>query len=139
MTREEKYKDLNIVFFDGVCNFCNTTVDKIWAKNKKRNIYYSSLQSDFAKRFLSEHGINATDLDTVIFYTGRKFYMRSTAILQVAKHLSGIYRVLPGFLMIPPFLRDGIYRWIAKNRYRFFGKKETCRIPTPEERHYFIE
>ncbi|MCW3102246.1 MAG: hypothetical protein JWO09_686 [Bacteroidetes bacterium] len=139
MNNMEKYKDHNIVFFDGVCNFCNSTVDKIWANNKKRNIYYSSLQSEFAKAFLKRNGIDATDLDTVIFYTKGKFYMRSSAILQIAKELNGPYRLMPAFLVVPAFLRDGVYRWFAKNRYRFFGKKETCRIPTPEEKSYFIE
>jgi predicted DCC family thiol-disulfide oxidoreductase YuxK len=139
MSRSEKYKDHNIVFFDGVCNFCNSTVDKIWANNKKRDIYYSSLQSEFAKEFLKEKGMNATDLDTVIFYTKGKLYTRSSAVLQITKHLGGIYRFFPVFLLIPSFLRDSVYKWFAKNRYRFFGKKETCRIPTPEERNYFIE
>lgn len=138
MTNNKKHKDLNIVFFDGVCNFCNSTVDRVWANNKKKDIYYASLQSDFAKQFLGENGINATDLDTVIFYTNQKFYMRSSAILQIAKHLKGAYRLLPAFFIIPSFIRDGVYKWIAKNRYKFFGKKETCRIPTAEEKSYFL-
>jgi predicted DCC family thiol-disulfide oxidoreductase YuxK len=90
-------------------------------------------------QFLKEHGISSTDLDTVIFYTKRKFYVRSSAVLQIAKHLNGPYRLMPGFLIIPAFLRDGAYRWFAKNRYKFFGKKETCRIPTAEEKNYFLE
>ncbi|HEX8516806.1 MAG TPA: DCC1-like thiol-disulfide oxidoreductase family protein [Bacteroidia bacterium] len=139
MNITEKYKDYNIVFFDGVCNFCNSTVDKIWVNNTKRDLYYSSLQSGFAKQFLKEHGIDATDLDTVIFYSGQKIYLRSSAILEITKHLGGAYKLLPGFKIIPSFLRDAFYKWFAKNRYKFFGKKETCRIPTAEEKQYFIE
>jgi predicted DCC family thiol-disulfide oxidoreductase YuxK len=133
------HKNKNIVFFDGVCNFCNSTVDKIWMNNPKRDIYYSSLQSLFAIRFLGEHGIDATDLDTVIFYTDGKFYTRSTAILQITKHLKSGYRLLPVLMIIPSFIRDNLYKWFSKNRYKFFGKKETCRIPTAEEKKYFIE
>lgn len=136
MDKEEKY---NIVFFDGVCNFCNSTVDRIYRYNKKRNIYYSSLQSGFAEKFLGKHGINTSDLDTVIFFEAGKFHFRSSAILQVSKHLEGAYRLLSLFFVVPAFIRDGIYRWISKNRYKFFGKKETCRIPTPEEKQYFLE
>jgi predicted DCC family thiol-disulfide oxidoreductase YuxK len=139
MNLSEKYKDHNIVFFDGVCNFCNSTVDKIWANNKKRDIYYSSLQSNFARQFLSEAGISSTDLDTVIFFTRQKFYTRSAAILQISRHLGGVYRILPVFFIIPAFLRDSIYKWFSRNRYRFFGKKETCRIPTAEEKVYFLD
>lgn len=133
------HKNKNIVFFDGVCNFCNSTVDRIWMNNPKRDIYYSSLQSPFAKKFLREQGIDATDLDTVIFYSEGKVYLRSTAILQITKHLKSGYRLLPLLMIIPSFIRDNLYKWFAKNRYKFFGKKETCRIPTAEERNYFIE
>jgi predicted DCC family thiol-disulfide oxidoreductase YuxK len=139
MDLEEKYKDHNIVFFDGVCNFCNTTVDRIWMNNPRRDIYYSSLQSDFAKVFLKKHGVDANDLDTVIFYSNNRIYTRSSAILEIAKHLGGIYKILPVFSIVPPFLRDAVYKLIAKNRYKFFGKKESCRIPTAEERSYFID
>lgn len=139
MEIQEKHKSHNIVFFDGVCNFCNSTVDKIYSNNKKKDIYYSSLQSEFAKKFLGEHGINTSDLDTVIFYTGGKFYFRSSAILQISKHLSGPYKVLPVFFIIPAIIRDAFYKWFSRNRYKFFGKKETCRIPSAEEKEYFLE
>ena len=78
MQTQEIHKTYDIVFFDGVCNFCNSTVDLIYSKNKKRNIFYSSLQSEFAKEFLGQHGINSTDLDTVIFYTAGEFYFSLT-------------------------------------------------------------
>lgn len=135
----EKYRTYNIVFFDGVCNFCNSTVDLVFSKNKKKNMYYSSLQSEFAKEFLGHHGINASDLDTIIFYSSEKFYFRSSAVLQISKQLSGGYKILSVFLLVPSFIRDAVYKWVAKNRYKFFGKKETCRIPSPQEKQYFLE
>jgi predicted DCC family thiol-disulfide oxidoreductase YuxK len=133
---EDTFK--NIVFFDGVCNFCNSTVDLVFRKNKEKNIYFASLQSDFAHEFLKNQGISNTDLDTIIYYTNGKIYLRSSAILQLSKKLSGIYKMLPAFLIIPPFIRDWAYSWFAKNRYKFFGKRETCRIPTAEEKKYFL-
>lgn len=139
MQTQEIHKTYDIVFFDGVCNFCNSTVDLIYSKNKKRNIFYSSLQSEFAKEFLGQHGINSTDLDTVIFYTAGEFYFRSSAILQIFKYLSGGYKFLSVFLVFPTFIRDAVYKWFAKNRYKFFGKDETCRIPSAEERKSFLE
>jgi predicted DCC family thiol-disulfide oxidoreductase YuxK len=139
MENSDQYKNHNIVFFDGVCNFCNSTVDWVYRNNKKKDIYYSSLQSEFAAKFLGQNGINTTDLDTIIFYEAGKFYFRSTAILRICKHLRGGYRFLIAFFLIPSFVRDGVYKWIAKNRYKFFGKKETCRIPSPEEKQYFLE
>jgi predicted DCC family thiol-disulfide oxidoreductase YuxK len=135
---EKDLKKLNIVFFDGVCNFCNSTVDIIYRKNSAKDIYYASLQSEFARSFLKEHSIDSTDLDTIIYYSGEKFYFRSDAILQLSKKLSGLHKLLSAFMIVPKFLRDGIYSWIAKNRYKFWGKKETCRIPTAEEKQQFL-
>jgi len=138
MKIQEKHKSYNIVFFDGVCNFCNSTVDKIYCNNRKRNIYYSSLQSEFAKEFLGEYGINTNDLDTIIFYSAGKFYFRSSAVLEISKLLKG-YKIFSIFLLVPVFIRDAVYKWFARNRYKFFGKKETCRIPSVEEKEYFLE
>jgi len=129
----------NIVFFDGVCNLCNSSVDLIMRKNRKKDIYFSSLQSGFAKEFLAADNIGQGDLDTIIYYTGGKFYFRSTAVLKITKKLSGGYKLLQVFLIVPRFIRDGVYRWVAKNRYRFFGKRDTCRLPTAEEKALFIE
>ncbi len=134
---EEKYRGYDIVFFDGVCNFCNAAIDMIYRRNKKKNLYYSSLQSDFAKRNLPPEALK--DLDTIIFYSGGKLYYRSSASLQIAKHLTGIYRLTVALLIFPRFIRDAVYKFIAKNRYKWFGKRETCRIPTDEEKNYFLE
>lgn len=133
----EKHPD-KIIFFDGVCNFCNSSIDRIFRYNKKKNLKYASLQSDFAKKFLGDRNIDTQNLDTIIYYADDRFYFRSTAILKVAKELSGGWRLLPALFVFPRVIRDIVYDWIAKNRYKWFGKKETCRIPTKEEQNYFI-
>lgn len=129
----------HIVFFDGVCNFCNSTVDRIFRSNTSKNIFFSSLQSDFAASFLLKHGLRNTDLDTVLYYRKGRFFDRTDALIEISRELSGIYKVVPAMKILPKFLRDAGYRWFASNRYRFFGKKETCRIPTAEERSRFLE
>lgn len=134
---EEAYRTYNIVFFDGVCNLCNAAVDRIYRHNRQRDLYYASLQSEFAKRNLPAAGVHK--LDTIVFYSEGKLYYRSSAALQIARHLNGIYRLLVILYIVPRFIRDAVYRLIAKNRYRLFGKKDSCRIPAPGEKKYFIE
>jgi predicted DCC family thiol-disulfide oxidoreductase YuxK len=128
-----------IVFFDGVCNFCNLTVDFLFKNNSRRNLMYSPLQSGFAKHFLFERQIQDTTLHTVYYYTCGRVHKKSAAILRLCAQLKGLYPVLVVFLAIPPFLRDPVYDLIAKNRYRLFGKRDACRIPTPDQKKYFIE
>lgn len=134
---EEQYKTYNIVFFDGVCNLCNAAVDRIFRHNKKRDLYYASLQSDFAKRNLPEASLH--QLDSIVFYSEGKLFYRSDAAIRIAKHLSGAYRLFAGSIIFPRFLRDAVYNFVARNRYKFFGKKSTCRIASADEKKYFIE
>ena len=134
---EEQYRDANIIFFDGVCNFCNATIDRISRYNRKKDLYFASLQSDFAKRNLPQADVHY--LDTIVFYSQGKLFYRSDAILEIAKHLSGIHRLLYATVIVPRFIRNGLYNVMARNRYRFFGKRSTCRIPTAEEKKYFID
>lgn len=136
---DQKYETYTILFFDGLCNLCNRSVDFVIRKNKKRDIHFASLQSDFAKEFLKMHNVSSTDLDTMIYYTEGKFYFKSTAVLKMTKKLNGGYKLLPAFLIVPKIIRDGIYSWVAKNRYRFFGKRDTCRVVTAGEKLLFID
>lgn len=129
----------NIVFFDGVCNFCNGSVDFIWNNNSKRNIYYSSLQSDFAKRKLQEHKIDVADLSTIYYLTEGKIYKKSEAVFKIMKSLNSFYPLLGSVLSIfPTFICDAVYTFIAKNRYKIAGQKDICRIPSEEERRFFF-
>ena len=128
-----------IVFFDGVCNFCNSTVDFIWNNNKKRNLYYASLQSDFSKDKLLNSGIKDFDLKTIYYIDGKKVFEKSHAVFIILKSLDGVYPILGKIgLLLPRYISDFFYDIIAKNRYKIMGKQETCRIPNKEEEEYFL-
>jgi predicted DCC family thiol-disulfide oxidoreductase YuxK len=128
-----------IVFFDGVCNFCNRAVDFLFNNNSKRNLMVSPLQSDFAKDFLEKQRIQHSYLHTIYYYTDGRVYKKSSAILRLSVQLRGAYPLFSIFLIVPPFLRNALYDLIANNRYKLFGKTHSCRIPTPDEKKYFLE
>lgn len=129
----------NIVFFDGECNFCNSTVDFIWNRNKKRNLYYASLQSDFASKFLKENGIEDIKLDTIYFFSGGKVFSKTKAFVMILKELNCHYKAFAGALnILPSPFSNKVYDMVAKNRHSIFGDKDSCRIPTKEEQEYFI-
>ena len=129
-----------IVLFDGVCNFCNASVQFIIDRDPAQRFRFAPLQSDVAKDLLRAHGVTPPvgDPDTIILVDGDRVHMRSGAALRIAGQLAGAWRILAIFLVVPWFLRDLGYLIIAKNRYRFFGKSDTCRIPTPEFRARFL-
>ena len=128
-----------IVFFDGICNFCNSTVNFIWNNNKKRNLYYASLQSDFSKDKLLNSGIKDFDLKTIYYSDGKKVFEKSHAVFIILKSLDGVYPFLGKIgLLLPRCISDFFYDIIAKNRYKIMGKQETCRIPNKEEEEYFL-
>lgn len=132
--------DKKIIFFDGVCNLCNGFIDYVIKRDSHKKIYYTSLQSDYAIKMLKSHQINLDkDYTTIYYYTNGKLYSQSSAILNVFLELSAAHRFFAKVcLILPKFIRDGIYNFIAKNRYAFFGKKESCRLPSSEERSQFI-
>lgn len=128
-----------IILFDGVCNLCNSSVQKV-IKNDSKNIFkFASLQSDFGQRFLNENQLNSEEFDSIILIDGDQFYTSSDAALRIGKELKGIYKISSFLLWIPKFIRDEVYRIISKNRYRWFGKQNTCWIPTKELQDKFIE
>lgn len=128
----------HIIFFDGVCNLCNSTIDFLIRQNTDETLKFSSLQSEFAKQFLPKFSIDLNQLSTIYFYTNGQLYRKSKAAFNIAKHLPTPYRYLNFFSFLPSGLTDFFYNLIAKNRYRLFGKKETCRIPTQAELNRFI-
>lgn len=130
--------DHPVILFDGVCNLCNGSVLFIIKRDPKSQFYFAALQSDFGNKQLKNFGLPATELNSVLLIKGGTLYQKSNAALEIAKHLSGLWPALYIFKIIPPFLRDGIYTWIARNRYRWFGKKDTCMIPTPELKSRFL-
>lgn len=128
-----------IILFDGVCNLCNSSVQKV-IKNDSKNIFkFASLQSHFGQRFLNENQLNSEEFDSIILIDGDQFYTSSDAALRIGKELKGIYKISSFLLWIPKFIRDGVYRIISKNRYRWFGKQNSCWIPTKELQDKFIE
>ena len=134
---DEKTEKL-IVLFDGVCNFCNASVNFIIDRNPKNNIYFASLQSEAGKHWLEKFKLPTSDFDTMVVIEGEHYYTRSTAGLKIVRHLKGLWPLLYGLIILPSFLRDIGYNLIAKNRYRWFGKTDTCRIPTPELKQRFL-
>ncbi|MDY8135794.1 thiol-disulfide oxidoreductase DCC family protein [Aquimarina sp. 2201CG5-10] len=129
-----------VILFDGVCNLCNNAVNFIIKHDKKDSFRYASLQSKIGKQLIAEGNIDTSRLDSILLITPKKGYFhKSTAALHIARQLSGGYPLLFVFLVLPKFIRDRIYDTIAKNRYKWFGKKESCMIPTPELKNLFID
>ena len=127
------------VFFDGVCNLCNRSVNFLISKDKKNSLKFAALQNEYAQNLIPKEVLNRWDLDTIIVYMDGKFYDRSNAVLKLCKILGGLYSVFLIGYLIPRFIRDGLYRLIANNRYKWFGKTEQCRVPTPELKDRFLE
>lgn len=127
-----------IVLFDGVCNFCNTTVNTIIKYDKRAYIKFTPLQSELGRELLNQYHIDVSKVDSVIFIENDKAYVFSSAILHIARRLKGLFPLLFVFKLVPAFIRNPLYKWIAKNRYKWFGKKDSCMIPSPEIRSRFI-
>jgi len=128
----------HIVFFDGVCNLCNNTVDFLMRHNKDGTLKFSSLQSEFASQFLTQYSIDLNQLSTIYFYANGQLHKKSKAAFNIAQQLNAPYRYLNFFSFLPEGISNFFYDLIAKNRYRLFGKKETCRIPTEAEVSRFL-
>ncbi|MCA9425451.1 MAG: thiol-disulfide oxidoreductase DCC family protein [Candidatus Omnitrophica bacterium] len=127
-----------IILFDGVCNFCNSSVDFVIARDPKGIFRLGALQSEEAKPYLEKYEIDPDDLSSMALIEDGKLYRRSTAALRIARRLKQPWPLLYVFIVIPPFVRDFVYNWIAKNRYKWFGKMESCRMPTDELRERFL-
>lgn len=125
-----------IVFFDGICHLCNGFVDSIVLRDPQHRFYFAPLQGSTALSKLSANEIK--DLDSVVLWQNGVTFKRSTAVLKILVGLGGAHRLWSIFFIIPVFFRDWIYGWVAKNRYLWFGQKEMCRLPTPEEREYLL-
>ena len=127
-----------IVLFDGVCNFCNFWVDFILDKDKEGRFMFAALQSDAGQRLLTKFNLPKDDFETFILVKDNKYFTKSSAALIIAKNLKGIWKLFYALVIIPTPVRDFLYNLVASNRYRWFGKRESCRIPTPGERKRFL-
>ncbi len=134
-----KTQDKPIIFFDGVCNLCNSSVQFILKKDTNHVFLFSSLQSDAAKDILLQYNLENFDLSSIILVENDIIYQKSTAILRIAKRLSGISKYAYVFIIVPKFIRDGVYSLIAKNRYKWFGKRDSCMLPTAALKLRFLE
>ena len=127
-----------IILFDGVCNFCAWSVRFVIERDPRGVIRFASLQSEAGRSLLRQHGLDENQSDSFVFIEDGRAFTESTAALRVCKHLSWPWRWLRVCLMLPKFLRDPFYRVIARNRYRWFGKSDSCLVPSPEIRARFL-
>lgn len=127
-----------VILFDGVCNLCNASVQFVIKGDPGAKFRFSSLQSDTAKQMLQQAGLDHTMTDTVVLFYNGKVYTQSDAALHIARRLTGLWPVMHVLIVIPRPIRNAVYNWIARNRYRWFGKKDQCMIPSPELKHRFL-
>ena len=127
-----------IILFDGVCNLCNGAVQFVIKRDQQNQFRFASLQSEFGQKILREQGVDPQNPQSFILKDGNQVYTESTGALKVAKYLGGFWAWLYAFIVVPRFIRDAVYRWIAKNRYKWFGKQESCWVPTAALASRFI-
>lgn len=120
-----------VIFFDGICNLCNASVQFVIEHDKKNKFMFTALQGDYAKETLPKLNVDLQKLNTILLLEEGKLYTKSSAALRVAKRLIGLWPLLYVFIIIPKFIRDWFYDIIAKNRYKWWGKQESCWVPTP--------
>lgn len=128
-----------VLLFDGVCNLCNSSVQFIIERDPQSKFQFASLQSDIGQELLDHFQANSGSLDSVVLIKHGKLYSRSSAALQVLKTLGGGWSLLYAFIIIPKPIRDFVYDWIARNRYKWFGKKDACWLPTPDLKARFLD
>lgn len=128
-----------ILLFDGTCNLCDGSVQWILRADRHKKFRFASLQSDFGQSQLQALAGELMDVDSVILLEGDRVFVRSAAVLRVFHHLGGGYGILALLGVIPRWLRDPVYDWIARKRYGWFGKRDRCLIPTPELRERFLD
>jgi predicted DCC family thiol-disulfide oxidoreductase YuxK len=129
--------DSPIIFFDGVCNLCNGFVDFLIRRDTQKKLSFASLQGETARENLPSEKIKS--LSSVILWDNGVIYEESAAVLRVFFYLGGCWKLFLIFHVVPQALRDFVYRWVAKNRYHWFGQKETCRLPTDQEKSRFLD
>lgn len=127
-----------IVLFDGVCNFCNSSVQFIIRNDKTNSLKFASLQSEIGQRLITTYNLSK-ELDSVIFIENNQAYIKSKAALKIANYFGGFWKIFQVFNVIPSFIRDFFYDIIANNRYKWFGKKDSCMLPSPEVRSRFFD
>lgn len=118
-----------ILLFDGYCNLCSNSVQFILKHEKKSDLYFGSLQSDEGIALLKLHQINPIEIDSLILIQNNIVYTKSSAALRLTPYLKGLYPILYVLLIVPPFIRNAVYDYVARNRYKWFGKSDSCMMP----------
>ena len=126
------------ILFDGVCNLCTSSVQFVINRDPEKFFQFAALQSASGKKLLKDNHLQDHKLHSVLFISRGKVYQRSRAALEITKRLTGLWPMLYIFVIVPPFIRNAVYDWIASNRYRWFGEKNECMIPTPELKSRFL-
>lgn len=137
--RIEQQMNSPVILFDGICNYCNAMVNFIIRQDKKKIFRFAALQSGAGQEILREFDLPKNNLESFILVDNGKIYQRSSAALRLYHKLSWYWKWTLVFWIVPKFIRDGVYNLVAKNRYKWFGKKERCMIPLPEVRDRFLE
>ncbi|PID67666.1 MAG: thiol-disulfide oxidoreductase DCC [Flavobacteriia bacterium] len=127
-----------VVLFDDVCVLCSASVKFLLKHNRSQSLLFTSLQSDVAKEILLHHPEKKIKKDSLLFYDNGQLYAQSTAVLRIVSHLSPGWQLFKIFWILPPFIRDYMYHIVAVNRYRWFGKSETCFVPDVNQRGRFL-
>ncbi len=129
-----------IIVFDGVCNLCNSSITQVIERDKNNQYVFASIQGETGKKLIIERDINTDLIDSIILIDpGVAYYTKSTAAIKVIKSFGGIYSLFGVFEYLPESIRDAVYDYIAKNRYKWYGKKNACMIPTPELKDKFLD
>ena len=131
-------QNTQIILFDGVCNFCNSSINFVIDHDPEKHFKFAPLQSEIGQSILTQFNKSTSDFDSVILLKNNQLYQKSEAALEITKHLSGFWKYLSVFKIFPTFFLNFFYDIIAKNRYRIFGKADSCRMPTPELRERFL-
>ncbi|NND88775.1 MAG: thiol-disulfide oxidoreductase DCC family protein, partial [Flavobacteriaceae bacterium] len=124
--KDEIVSEHKIILFDGVCNLCNSSVLFVIKRDPKNHFRFAALQSEIGKKLLTKHQIDPENTDSIVFIEDERVFVKSTAALRIARHLSGAWPIISVFFLVPKFIRNWIYDLIAKNRYRWYGKKDQC-------------
>ena len=128
----------NIIIFDGICNFCNKSVNFIIKRDPRLHFVFSPIQSNVAKEIMDKYHLHSDDIDSIILIKDDIYFTKSDAVLEIVRDLSGYWYLLKVFKIVPKCMRNYIYDFISKNRYKFFGKKDSCIIPTEKLKNRFL-
>lgn len=128
-----------ILLFDGECNLCNRTVHFIIKRDKKAKVKFASLQSETGKQIMQQFNISSEYIDSIIFFENEKIYFKSSAALRLSKKMDGLWPLFYVFIVVPAFIRNFVYDYIAHNRIKWFGKADTCWVITPELKNRFLQ